>query len=30
MVDEIPTLGSGKLDLQGLRKAALEITGTSP
>ena len=30
VVDEIPTLGSGKLDLQGLRKAALEITGTSP
>lgn len=27
-VEEIPTLGSGKLDLQGLRTAALKITGT--
>ena len=28
-VEEIPTLGSGKLDLQGLRAAALKITGTA-
>jgi len=27
-IGEIPTLGSGKLDLQGLKQAALTVTGS--